>query len=71
MYTCQNATLLEIACHGLYGELCFLGTPRGLDFGEIRRSFYEIKGVKDIHDLRVWSLSMDKTALSVHLAVGM
>lgn len=45
------------------------GTPRGLDFAEIRQSFYEIKEVKDIHDLRVWSLSMDKTALSVHLAV--
>lgn len=45
------------------------GTPRGLDFAEIRQSFYDIKEVKDIHDLRVWSLSMDKTALSVHIAV--
>ena len=52
--------------------MCFflLGTPRSLDFAEIRQSFYDLKQVRDIHDLRVWSLSMDKTALSVHLAVG-
>ena len=49
---------------------CLPGTPRGLDFAEIRQSFYDFKEVRDIHDLRIWSLSMDKTALSVHLAVG-
>ncbi|WAR17441.1 ZNT2-like protein [Mya arenaria] len=32
-------------------------------------SLKDIKEVCDIHDLRIWSLSMDKVALSVHIAV--
>lgn len=45
------------------------GTPRGIDITSVRRSFLKIPGVKDVHNLRLWSLSMDKIALSVHLAV--
>lgn len=45
------------------------GTPRNINFEEVRDSILDIDGVKDLHDLRVWSLTMDKTALSVHLAV--
>ncbi|ESP02659.1 hypothetical protein LOTGIDRAFT_180179 [Lottia gigantea] len=45
------------------------GTPRHLVFGDIRDAFYEIEGIKDIHNLRVWSLTMNKIALSVHIAV--
>ncbi|KAK3087465.1 hypothetical protein FSP39_006264, partial [Pinctada imbricata] len=45
------------------------GTPRGIDITAVRQSFYKLPGVKDVHDLRLWSLSMDKIALSVHLAV--
>ncbi|XP_060082172.1 proton-coupled zinc antiporter SLC30A2-like [Ylistrum balloti] len=46
------------------------GTPRGIDIRDLQSSLYRLPGVKDIHDLRVWSLSMDKLALSVHLAVS-
>ncbi|XP_022311490.2 proton-coupled zinc antiporter SLC30A2-like [Crassostrea virginica] len=45
------------------------GTPRGIDITSVRNSFLKLPGVKDVHDLRLWSLSMDKIALSVHLAV--
>lgn len=45
------------------------GTPRGIDITSVRSSFLKIPGVKDVHNLRLWSLSMDKIALSVHLAV--
>ncbi|CAC5379375.1 SLC30A2 [Mytilus coruscus] len=45
------------------------GTPRGLNFAEVQTSFYSIPGVKDLHDLRMWSLSLNKIALSVHIAV--
>ena len=48
----------------------FAGTPRGIDITSVRNSFLKLPGVKDVHDLRLWSLSMDKIALSVHLAVG-
>ncbi|KAL3889952.1 hypothetical protein ACJMK2_002267 [Sinanodonta woodiana] len=45
------------------------GTPRGMSMDLIKHSFLEINGVCNIHDLRVWSLSLSKIALSVHLAV--
>ncbi|CAG5116684.1 unnamed protein product, partial [Candidula unifasciata] len=45
------------------------GTPRGINLSEVRNTFFEIDGVLDIHNLRVWSLTMDKIALSVHLAI--
>ncbi|XP_052765374.1 proton-coupled zinc antiporter SLC30A2-like isoform X2 [Mya arenaria] len=45
------------------------GTPRSVNFKDIYRSLKDIKEVCDIHDLRIWSLSMDKVALSVHIAV--
>ncbi|KAL8578435.1 hypothetical protein ACOMHN_014934 [Nucella lapillus] len=45
------------------------GTPRNINFEEVRDSILDMEGVMDLHDLRVWSLTMDKTALSVHLAV--
>ncbi|XP_060575091.1 proton-coupled zinc antiporter SLC30A2-like isoform X2 [Ruditapes philippinarum] len=46
------------------------GTPRHLDFKTIHQSLKSIPEVEDIHDLRIWSLSMDKIALSVHIAVS-
>ncbi|RUS69219.1 hypothetical protein EGW08_023020 [Elysia chlorotica] len=45
------------------------GTPRGINFAEVREAFFQVEGVLDIHNLRVWSLTMDKIALSVHIAV--
>lgn len=49
---------------------CSAGTPKSVSFKAIHKSLKDIKEVKDIHDLRIWSLSMDKVALSVHIAVG-
>ncbi|XP_053382351.1 proton-coupled zinc antiporter SLC30A2-like [Mercenaria mercenaria] len=46
------------------------GTPRHLDFKTIYQSLKGLPKVEDIHDLRIWSLSMDKIALSVHIAVS-
>lgn len=45
------------------------GTPRGLDFNEVKRSLFAIRGIREIHNLRIWALTMDKNALSVHLAI--
>ncbi|XP_025089495.1 zinc transporter 2-like isoform X2 [Pomacea canaliculata] len=45
------------------------GTPRNLSFEEVRATFLNLEGVQDLHDLRLWSLTMSKTALSVHLVV--
>lgn len=46
------------------------GTPKGLDFNEVRDALYSIPGVVEVHNLRMWSLTISKTACSVHLAVG-
>jgi Co/Zn/Cd efflux system component len=42
-----------------------------VDFVDVTRSLLEIDGVREVHDLRMWSLSMNKIAIAVHLAVGM
>lgn len=46
------------------------GTPTYLDYTEIKSLFLDIDGVKRVHNLRVWGLSIDKVAMSAHLAIG-
>jgi zinc transporter 2 len=46
------------------------GIPKGIDLLEVQRLLFEIPGVIKVHNLRIWSLSLDKIALSTHLAVG-
>ncbi|GFT75974.1 zinc transporter 3 [Trichonephila clavipes] len=45
------------------------GSPRGMNFQEVMKLIYTIPGVAKVHNLRIWSLSMDKTALSAHIVV--
>lgn len=47
------------------------GAPRTVNFTDVSQSLLEIDGVKEVHDLRMWSLSMNKIAIAVHLAVGL
>lgn len=46
------------------------GMPKGIDFNDVKELFMAIEGVKRVHNLRIWALSMDKLALSAHLAIG-
>lgn len=46
------------------------GMPQGIDFNEVKRNLCEIEGVRELHNMRIWSLTMNKTAVSVHLALG-
>eukprot|EP00794_Sanderia_malayensis_P012305 gene12305-13574_t len=46
------------------------GTPKGLDFRSVMNDLRDIREVKAVHNLHIWSLTMGKPALSVHLAVG-
>uniref|UniRef100_A0A9J2PSY9 Zinc transporter 2 n=1 Tax=Ascaris lumbricoides TaxID=6252 RepID=A0A9J2PSY9_ASCLU len=41
--------------------------PRHVDIDTLHADLCSIEGVRDVHSLRVWSLTMDKTAISVHL----
>jgi zinc transporter 2 len=45
------------------------GTPKGLDFKEILEDLQNIRAVRMVHNLHIWSLTMGTPALSVHLAV--
>jgi cobalt-zinc-cadmium efflux system protein len=46
------------------------GVPRGLDLGEIRRGIAAERGVSDVHDLHVWSMSTTDVNGSVHIALA-
>jgi Co/Zn/Cd efflux system component len=45
------------------------GLPRGINFNEVQNVFGTVEGVVLVHNLRIWSLSMDKMALAAHLVV--
>uniref|UniRef100_A0A1A9V8W8 Cation efflux protein cytoplasmic domain-containing protein n=1 Tax=Glossina austeni TaxID=7395 RepID=A0A1A9V8W8_GLOAU len=44
-------------------------TPSYLDFQEIHNAFLSIEGVKSVHNLRVWALSMNTVACVAHLRI--
>ncbi|CAF1310159.1 unnamed protein product [Adineta ricciae] len=44
------------------------GVPDGVDYQKIVDDLCAIPGVRNTHSLHVWSLSLNKTALSVHIA---
>ncbi len=46
------------------------GTPRGVVLEEIRRALLEVDGVKEVHDLHVWSLGSHSHALSCHINIA-
>ena len=43
------------------------GSPVDIDIEQLEKDLEEIKGVKEIHDLHVWSLSIGKMSLSCHI----
>ncbi|XP_055299564.1 proton-coupled zinc antiporter SLC30A2 isoform X2 [Sitodiplosis mosellana] len=45
-------------------------TPTFLDYTDIMGIFMQVNGVVRVHNLRLWSLSINKNALSAHLAIA-
>lgn len=45
-------------------------TPTFLDFSEIMDALKQVDGVICVDSLRLWSLSINKIALSAHLTIG-
>lgn len=43
------------------------GTPKDVDINELRRSLEDTPGVKNLHDLHVWSLTSGVNAMSAHV----
>ena len=46
------------------------GIPKGIDYGVVDNVFLSVEGIVAVHDLRIWGLTTDKTALSAHLAIS-
>ncbi|KAI5091697.1 hypothetical protein C0J45_18903 [Silurus meridionalis] len=45
------------------------GTPAGMDYREVRERLLSIKGVKAVHNLHIWALTMNQAVLSAHVAI--
>jgi len=46
------------------------GTPADVNISELRAALAAIRGVADVHDLHVWSLTSAVNALSVHVVTS-
>ncbi|XP_061206112.1 probable proton-coupled zinc antiporter SLC30A3 isoform X1 [Neopsephotus bourkii] len=45
------------------------GTPRDLEFDAVKEMLLAVNGVKGVHDLHLWALTLSHHAMSVHVAV--
>ncbi|KAL7829663.1 hypothetical protein AOLI_G00305480 [Acnodon oligacanthus] len=45
------------------------GTPAGVNFKEVREQLLSVKGVKAVHNLHIWALTMNQAVLSAHVAI--
>ncbi|KAK3731840.1 hypothetical protein QZH41_020201 [Actinostola sp. cb2023] len=46
------------------------GTPKNVNYNAVKAGLENIQGVVAAHSLHIWSLTVNKAALAVHLAVG-
>jgi cobalt-zinc-cadmium efflux system protein len=46
------------------------GTPRGVAIGEIRSGMEAVEGVINVHDLHVWCLGSQSSALACHVTIA-
>jgi cation diffusion facilitator family transporter len=45
------------------------GTPKQLSFDAIKTDLLHVPGVVSVHNMHIWSLTTDKSAMDVHLAI--
>ncbi|MCR2804628.1 cation diffusion facilitator family transporter [Paenibacillus soyae] len=45
------------------------GTPVTIDAAQVRKSLLDIEGVKDVHDLHIWTITSGLDSLSCHLLI--
>ena len=46
------------------------GIPNDVNIEAVQNTFLSVPGLLKVHNLRIWSLTTDKTALSAHLVIG-
>ncbi|XP_037077268.1 zinc transporter 2-like [Pollicipes pollicipes] len=49
-------------------QILMEGTPADVQYSAVQRDLEGIEGVIKVHDLNIWSLSVDRNAISAHLA---
>lgn len=45
------------------------GTPKGIDIMEVKSKIEDVEGVREVHDLHVWTITSGMHALSGHIVV--
>jgi cobalt-zinc-cadmium efflux system protein len=48
-------------------SLALDGVPRGIELVDVRDYLAGLEGVSEVHDLHVWAMSTNETALTAHL----
>ena len=51
-------------------HVVYAGTPKHIDYEVVKNDLVKLDGVKHAHSLQIWSLTLNRTALAVHLALG-
>lgn len=46
------------------------GTPKGVKMSDLADAMRQVDGVRDVHDLHVWSIGSEMPALSCHIAIA-
>jgi cobalt-zinc-cadmium efflux system protein len=46
------------------------GTPRGMKLARVEAAIRDVDGVNDVHDLHVWSIGSEMSALSCHISIA-
>lgn len=50
-------------------EVLLESTPRGVDLAELRTHILQTEGVRDVHDLHVWTITSGMPVMSAHVVV--
>lgn len=50
-------------------EVLLESTPRNVDLEDLRAHILEVQGVRDVHDLHVWTISSGMPVMSAHIVV--
>ena len=67
------AALIAYGAWGIVREtvnLLMEGTPRDIDLASVTREITQTEKVIGVHDLHVWAIASDATALSAHIVIG-
>ena len=54
---------------GFKGSSYLSGIPKDVEFNVVQEILMSVEGMVAVHNLRIWGLTTDKTALSAHLVI--